>query len=138
MFRLAFLFFCVLVHSNVCADIYIVAHKDLIADSLTDNEVAAIYLLKKKYWRNEVSITPLNLPAQSKIRVKFTQKIFNRAPDKLGNYWNQMLYKGISPPITQNSEASILLFVERVLGAIGYVSRKPDNPNIKVLFHIQD
>lgn len=138
MIRVAFLLICVLLHSSVRADIYIIAHKDLMADSLSSQDIAAIYLLKKKYWDNEASITPINLPARSEIRDLFTQKIFNRSPDKLGNYWNQMLYKGISPPIIQKSEASILLFVERVPGSIGYISRKPDNPNVKILFRIQD
>ncbi len=124
--------------SSINADIYVIGHKDLPASSITSRDIASIYLLKKKQWPEEVDIKPVNLPPQSETRRLFTEKIFHRPPEKLGSYWNEMLFKGISPPIIQNSEAAVMMFVERVFGAVGYINNKPDSPNLKVLLHIKD
>lgn len=115
------------------ADLYIIANKDLPAAQLDKDDIAAIYLLKKKHWENGDDIMPINLPAQAEARNRFTAEIFDSTPDKLGSYWDQMLFKGETPPATQNSEQAVILFVERIKGAIGYVETKPQSPQIKIL-----
>lgn len=115
------------------ADLYIIANKDLSAVQLDKDDIAAIYLLKKKHWENGDDIMPINLPAQADARTRFTAEIFDSTPDKLGSYWDKMLFKGETPPVTQNSEQAVILFVERIKGAIGYVETKPQSPQIKIL-----
>ena len=121
---------------TVAADIYVITNKTLPITELSKNDIAAIYLLKKKHWENEEPMVPINLPVQSEARNLFTEQVFDSTPEKLGGYWDKMLFKGITPPLTQNSEQAVMLFVERVKGAIGYVERKPDNPNIKIVYTI--
>jgi len=119
--------------SSAWADLYIIANKDLSAAQLDKDDIAAIYLLKKKHWENGDDIMPINLPAQADARTRFTAEIFDSTPDKLGSYWDKMLFKGETPPVTQNSEQAVILFVERIKGAIGYVETKPQSPQIKIL-----
>lgn len=119
--------------SSAGADLYIIANKDLPAAQLDKNDIAAIYLLKKKHWENGDDIMPVNLPAQADARNRFTAEIFDSTPEKLGSYWDKMLFKGETPPVTQNSEQAVVLFVERIKGAIGYVETKPQSPQIKIL-----
>ncbi len=119
--------------SSAWADLYIIANKDLSAAQLDKEDIAAIYLLKKKHWENGEDIMPINLPAQADARTRFTAEIFDSTPDKLGSYWDKMLFKGETPPVTQNSEQAVILFVERIKGAIGYVETKPQSPQIKIL-----
>lgn len=118
------------------ADIYVITNKALSINALSKDEIAAIYLLKKKHWQDDEPMVPINLPAQSEARNLFTEQIFNSTPEKLGGYWDKMLFKGITPPLTQNSEQAVMLFVERIKGAIGYVETKPDNPNLKIVYKI--
>jgi ABC-type phosphate transport system substrate-binding protein len=120
-------------YSTAWADLYIIANKDLPAAQLNKDDIAAIYLLKKKHWENGEDIMPINLPAQADARSRFTAEIFNSTPEKLGSYWDKMLFKGETPPVTQNSEQAVILFVERIKGAIGYVETKPQSPQIKIL-----
>ncbi|WP_031437730.1 type 2 periplasmic-binding domain-containing protein [Methylobacter tundripaludum] len=115
------------------ADLYIIANKELPATQLDKEDIAAIYLLKKKHWENGDDIMPINLPPQADARTRFTAEIFDSTPDKLGSYWDKMLFKGETPPVTQNSEQAVVLFVERIKGAIGYVETKPQSPQIKIL-----
>ena len=118
---------------SVRADIYIVANKGLPLDHLDKETIAEIYLLKIKNWENGEDIIPINLPASADVRNRFTTEIFDKTPDKLSSYWYQMLFKGETPPITQNSEQALILFVERIKGAIGYVETKPQSEQIKIL-----
>jgi len=120
----------------VCADIYVIANKALAVNELSKDDIAAIYLLKKKHWEDDEAMVPINLPVQSEARNLFTEQVFDSTPEKLGGYWDKMLFKGITPPLTQNSEQAVMLFVERVKGAIGYVESKPENPNIKIVYKI--
>lgn len=115
------------------ADLYIIANKELPINEIGKNDIAAIYLLKQKQWQNGEPIVPINLPAQTSARAVFTDKIFDSSPEKLGSYWDKMLFQGINPPITQNSEQAVILFVERLKGAIGYVEAEPNNPQVKVI-----
>ncbi|MCF7965685.1 MAG: hypothetical protein K9L79_09125 [Methylobacter tundripaludum] len=115
------------------ADLYIIANKDLPVAQLDKDDIAAIYLLKKKHWENGEDIMPINLPAKADARTRFTAEIFDSTPEKLGSYWDKMLFKGETPPVTQNSEQAVVLFVERIKGAIGYVETKPQSPQIKIL-----
>ena len=107
--------------------------EDLSISQLDRNEIAAIYLLKKKRWENGEDIMPINLSAQAEARHHFTAEIFDSTPEKLGSYWDKMLFKGENPPITQNSEQAVIMFVERIKGAIGYVETKPQSSQIKIL-----
>ncbi|MEI7839596.1 MAG: hypothetical protein WCJ11_03755 [Methylococcaceae bacterium] len=119
--------------SNVHADLYIIANKDSPTVQLDKSDIAAIYLLKKKHWENGDDIMPINLPATADARTHFTAEIFDSTPEKLGSYWDKMLFKGENPPVTQNSEQAVIMFVERIKGAIGYVETKPQSSQIKIL-----
>ena len=115
------------------ADLYIIANIELPVTQLNKSAIAAIYLLKKKHWENGEAIIPINLPAQADARNHFTAEIFDSTPEKLGDYWDKMLFKGETPPITQSSEQAVILFVERIKGAIGYVETKPQSRQVKIL-----
>jgi ABC-type phosphate transport system substrate-binding protein len=119
--------------SNAHADLYIIANKELPIAQLEKSDIAAIYLLKKKHWENGDDIMPINLPATADARNRFTAEIFDSTPEKLGSYWDKMLFKGEMPPVTQSSEQAVIMFVERIKGAIGYVETKPQSSQIKIL-----
>ncbi|TRW92689.1 hypothetical protein [Candidatus Methylobacter oryzae] len=125
--------FALMPFSSASADLYIIANKSLPIAQLAKDDIAAIYLLKKKHWENGDDIMPINLPAQADARNRFTAEIFDSTPEKLGSYWDKMLFKGETPPVTQNSEQAVVLFVERIKGAIGYVETKPQSSQIKIL-----
>lgn len=115
------------------ADLYIIANKELPIEKLEKSDISAIYLLKKKHWENGEDIMPINLPATAEARTHFSAQVFDSTPEKLGSYWDKMLFKGETPPVTQNSEQAVMMFVERIKGAIGYVETKPQSSQIKIL-----
>jgi ABC-type phosphate transport system substrate-binding protein len=122
---------------TVSADtLYVIGHKGSFSQKLTKESFADYYLLKIKY--NEVGqkIIPINLPINHPARQQFSRIIFNRSPYALNEYWDRMSFRGIRPPVVQNSEHAVLLFVSRIKGAIGYVSQKPTVDSVDVLGEI--
>lgn len=139
--KMLFRVFFLLVTSLSCTflkaeTLYIIGHKGSFGAEHTVEHIADYYLLKIK--ENDVgdSIIPINLPLNNPVRTKFSTTIFNRSPNALSDYWDRLSFRGIRPPIIQNSEQAVVLFVSRIKGSIGYVSQKPVNDQIDVLGEI--
>jgi len=113
--------------------LYVIGHKGSFNQKLTNKNFADFYLLKIKNNKLGEKIIPINLPTNHPGRQKFSIIIFNRSPLALNEYWDRMSFRGIRPPVVQNSEHAVLLFVSRVNGAIGYVSKKPTSDKVDVL-----
>ena len=117
--------------------LYVIGHKGSFEATQNNNYFADYYLLKRKISTVGARIIPVNLPLNNPIRTQFSSAIFKHSPVALSEYWDRMSFRGLRPPVIQQSEKAVILFVSRVKGAIGYVSYKPkDNPNIDILGEI--
>lgn len=117
--------------------LYVIAHKGVFSTQKGKGEIADFYLLKLKINAKGQAVIPINLPLNNPLRSKFSMSIFNRSPEALSEYWDRMSFRGVRPPVIQSSEQAVILFVSRVNGAIGYVSKKPsEDLNIDVLGEI--
>ncbi len=116
---------CSLAPRANAASLFVVGHKGSFGDT-EKSRVAEYYLLKRKMTGAGDVVIPINLPSEHPLRNAFSQALFNRSPLALGEYWDRMSFRGIKPPVVQSSEQAVILFVGRIKGAIGYVSRRPD------------
>ena len=66
-------------------------------------------------------------------RTAFSDAVLRQPANTLNAYWNQMHFKGKSPPLVQESDLAVLAFVQKVPGAIGYISAGVAPQNVKVL-----
>ncbi|CAG1021884.1 hypothetical protein DOJK_01308 [Patescibacteria group bacterium] len=135
--RLLVLLFGGLVCTTVNAagnQVVIVANASLAINSINENELLRIYLLRQTFWSDGSPIIALNLEANSPTRDIFTTQVLKQTSSALANHWQQMHFKGKTPPLVQNSDQAILMFVEKVQGAIGYISSDtPVSNHVKVL-----
>ena len=104
--------------------------------SLTLKDVAAIYLLRVTVWPDGTHVIPVNREVASDLRTKFSVAVLKQDTASLAAYWNEMHFQGKLPPIIQESEPAMLAFVQRVPGAIGYISASTDPVGVKVLAHV--
>lgn len=111
----------------------VIAHPGVTVSSLTAEELAAIYLLKMNAWAGGGNIVPVNREASSGARTVFSDAVLHQPASTLNAYWNQMHFKGKSPPLVQESDQAVLAFVQKVPGAIGYISASVAPQNVKVL-----
>ncbi len=114
--------------------VIIVAHPALAINTITESELSRIYLLRQTFWSDGLPIIALNREVNSPTRDLFTSRVLNQTATALASHWQQMHFKGKTPPLVQESDQAVLVFVEKVPGAIGYVSiDTPVGNNVKVL-----
>ncbi|MDH4285218.1 MAG: hypothetical protein OEV35_07855 [Gallionellaceae bacterium] len=104
--------------------------------TLSVNQLADIYMLKKTFWSGKLQVVPVNREASSQEREKFSEAVFNLPPQELAEYWNKLRFQGKLPPLVQTSDQAVLGFVRTVPGAIGYINASRLPPDVKVLLRI--
>ena len=119
------------------ADFVIIANPSVPVTSLSQDDLSDIYLLRTNAWDDGMRIVPVNRESSSNARAVFSARILKQQQSSLNAYWDKMHYKGMTPPLIQQSDQAVLAFVQKVPGAIGYVSTSLQLKNVKVLAEIQ-
>ncbi len=101
--------------------------------SLSKAKVKMIFLKKQKMSKDTVLI-PINLSPSNKVRKSFEHTILGMSRNRLKSFWTKEHYLGHRPPLTMNSFQSLLSFVKKIDGAIGYVPLSEVNKEFKILY----
>ena len=118
-------------------DLLIIANPSVeLTTPLTLKQVAALYLLRTTTWPNGSRIVPVNREATSESRRQFTSSVLAEDNASLAIYWNEMHFRGKQPPVVQESEQAMLAFIQKVPGAVGYVSASTGPIGVKVLARV--
>lgn len=119
------------------ADFVVIANPSVPAITITSAELSEIYLLRTNAWEDGIRIVPVNRESGSNARSEFSARILKQQQSALNTYWDKMHYKGMTPPLIQESDKAVLAFVQKVPGAIGYVSASAELKHVKVLAEFQ-
>lgn len=84
--------------------------------------IRRVFLMRQALWPSGAAAHPVNLPATSTVRERFSEAVLGQSVKQLVPYWNERYFHGTRPPPTVASEEAVLLFVARTAGAVGYVS----------------
>jgi ABC-type phosphate transport system substrate-binding protein len=92
------------------------------------------FLKRKPVWSNNETIRPVDLSADFPAREQFSREVLKRGVAEVKNYWYQQIFsgKGVPPP-ELDSEAAVIAYVIRNIGAIGYVSASRNPAGAKVV-----
>lgn len=132
--RALLLVLCVLFSALAQADgLLVVANPHTPASSVSAEDLAAIYLVKKTTWPGGLPVVPVNREASSSERAHFSESVLNRSPRELADYWNRLRFQGKQPPLVQTSDQAVVGFVRNVPGAIGYIAAGQTPAGVKVL-----
>jgi len=104
---------------------------------LSTDEVAQIYLRRKRFWDDGTPIVPLNLPLQAPLRTRFSRLVLQQAEPRLADYWNRLYFDGILPPATLASTEAIRRYVASDANAIGYVPVSEVDGSVRVILHLE-
>ncbi|HKJ01987.1 MAG TPA: hypothetical protein VJ997_06015 [Longimicrobiales bacterium] len=83
--------------------------------------VRRLFLVRQRFWPDGAQAHPVNLPASSPVRERFSRAAFGQGVKDMAPYWNDRYFHGTRPPPTVASEAAVILFLERTPGGVGYV-----------------
>lgn len=120
------------------ADILIVAHPDVPVSKIQTSELADIFLKRHASLGGGTGAIPVNRPANSELRQQFESAVMHgMSARELKNYWLKMRFKGVRPPLVQDSDEAVILFVRRVSGAIAYINSNKVPEGLKLLARIE-
>jgi len=114
----------------------IIVHPDRHA-TLSIEEIAQIYLRRKRFWDDGAIIVPLNLPSQAPLRERFSQLVLNQSETRLADYWNRQYFYGILPPATLASTEAMRRYVASDPNAIGYVPVSEVDGSVHVILQLE-
>ncbi len=113
----------------------VIVHADRIVQ-LDLEQIAQIYLKRRRFWAGGDAIVPVNREAGSSAREAFTLEVLRIETSQLGVYWNREYFRGVLPPATLASDEAIRRFVARDRRAIGYVDARLIDDSVRVVLYI--
>jgi hypothetical protein len=102
--------------------IVVIVNAAVPAARLTRADVRRLFLLRERFWPDGERVAPVNAPAGSPLRERFSRAVLGGTSRSFSTYWNDLYFHGTPPPPTLASEQAVLLYVGRTAGAIGYLS----------------
>jgi ABC-type phosphate transport system substrate-binding protein len=136
LMRVLLLIFGILWTSPGQAGLLVIVSTKVPDDSISVEQLADIYSLKKANWANNIQVVPINREASSAEREKFSEAVLHLSPQEMAEYWNRLRFQGKLPPLIQTSDQAVLSFVRSVPGAIGYINANQKPSGVKILLQI--
>ena len=124
--------FVTLLLSNTFANEYVVVSNKRMKE-ISKTQLKAIFL-KKLTIIDDKKIIPINLEPKDKLRVNFEKRVLKMNFGRLKSYWTKQHYLGHRPPLSMKSQESIIAFIKRVDGAIGYIEKIHLNEDLKIIY----
>src|SRR5712691_2298856 len=110
----------------------IVVHPERTA-ALDIEDVARIYLRKRRFWDDGAPIVALNREPGTAVRVVFSRRVLHTDPAQLQAYWDQRYFDGIFPPTVLSSGAAVKRYVAADRDAIGYIAWSEVDDSVRVV-----
>jgi len=118
-------------------DLAVIVHPDREV-ALSPDELAQIYLKRRRFWENGEPIVAVNRNSSSEARRDFGRMVFGKRATQLVVYWNRQYFRGVLPPATLASDEAVRRFVAGEPLAIGYIDPELVDPSIRVLLLLRD
>ncbi len=129
----AFFTLCFVATIVFAKDMLVVTSVNSNVQSLSAKQVKEIFL-KKRTFVGENEVVAINLSANEQSRVVFEEKVLGMDRTELAGYWSAQHYQGITPPLTQKSQASLKALLKNLKGAVGYIDKSQMESGLKVLY----
>jgi hypothetical protein len=103
---------------------------------LSVDDLAQIYLRRKRFWDDGAPIVPLNIAAGTPLRNVFSRVVLRQDEARLADYWNRQYFYGILPPATLASTKAILRYVASDPNALSYVPATEVDGSVRVVLRL--
>lgn len=121
------------------ADMLVVVNPANPVRTLTNQEVAALYLGRAHSFPSGEFALIFDLPRDHPLRERFYRLIAGMSPGQVNTYWSRLMFAGQEmPPQALPNEQAVLDIVRRNPGAIGYVSALPKDSNLRVVLQVKE
>ena len=114
----------------------IVVHRER-TDALDIEDVARIYLRKRRFWEDGAPIVALNREPGSATRALFSHRVLRTDPSQLEEYWNHKYFDGVFPPTVLSSCTAVKRYVAADRNAIGYIDLSEVDDSVRVVLKLE-
>jgi hypothetical protein len=112
-----------LISAPALADVDGVMQKALDTGTISRGDVANIYLLKERVWRNGDRVRVYRFPLADSLTAGFARDVLNTNPESLRKEWLRLVNAGLAvQPIEVKDQKQMLLEIGKRPGAVGYLS----------------
>lgn len=116
------------------ADLKIVGNAGTTPESISEKDLARIFLKKKSKWPDGHSAEPVGQKRAPELRERFSQEILGMSLDMVESHWQAQVFSGRgTPPRTLTGDAEVVDFVRRNPGAVGYVTGQAVTSGVNVI-----
>lgn len=113
----------------------VVVNRSSAVTTLRREEVSAIFMKRMRSWPDGTEIVPIDRPARSPLRERFSRSIHGKSVAFVTRYWQRLIFAGRAvPPQEAGSDAAVLALVQSNRGGIGYIdSSTPPGDGVRVV-----
>ena len=112
----------------------LIAHPSVPQDQLSKNAARLVFSLRLTRWPDGSGVRVFVLPDNAPLHRQFSKQRLGLFPHQLRRVWDRQLYTGTGQvPVEVASEEEMLSRVRSTPGAVGYLSEKVSDENIKEL-----
>ena len=104
---------------------------------LSLEDVAQIYLKRRRFWDDGSPVVPLNLPSGTPLRERFSRVVLRDSEARLAEYWNRQYFYGIFPPATLASTEAVRRYVASDPNAIGYLPASEVDGFVRAVLYLR-
>lgn len=114
-------------------DVKVIANTSVKADSVSVDEVRAVFLATKSSLSDGSHVEPV-LQKGGATHEGFLKEFVGKTDSAYATYFRSLVFTGkASMPKTLASDADVVSYVAKTKGAIGYVSASAETADVKVL-----
>ena len=121
------------------ADFYVVVNATNPEQALTRKEAVALFMGRSRAFSNGEFALIFDLPRDHPRRAAFYQALTGLNVAQVNSYWSRLMFAGQSvPPQTLTDEAAMAGVLRRNPGALGWLSKEPNDPGLRTLLVIRE
>ncbi|HEY0891595.1 MAG TPA: phosphate ABC transporter substrate-binding protein [Cellvibrio sp.] len=119
------------------AEVAVIVHPSASFDSLTEDDVARLFLGKSKSFPAGAQAVPVNQNEGSAARDKFNEAVCKKNASQYKAYWSQLVFTGKgTPPKDAGDDAAVKALIAANPNMIGYVDAGAVDATVKVVYKI--
>ncbi len=116
------------------AEVVVATSADRPLESLTQTQLADIYLGRQHHLPGGQGVVPIDLAEGSKARETFYGRYLGRSQAQIKAHWSKLVFTGRGrPPRSVDDSAAMATFLAQHPKAIGYLDRALVNDNLRVI-----
>ena len=100
-------------------------------------DVAHIFLRKRRFWEDGAPIVALNREPGTAARAAFSRRVLRADPAQLEEYWNHKYFDGVFPPTVLSSCNAVKRYVATDRNAIGYIDLSEVDDSVRVVLKLE-